>query len=195
MANSQGKSSHSGSSSFDGKAGIIRAAVAGLAVGMAANLGRKAVVQGMTANAGDWSEGLTAEHNAVSKIFDALELTTEENTTKRTVLLTQLKHALGKHAFQEENVVYPAMREHGLTDEADHLNHDHGYVKQFLFELTEMERSNPMWLAKAREFRTELDRHVREEEDTLFPKLRAALGPDGNDHVTAAMNKEGFKLA
>ena len=189
MATTKNRSTHTNG------VGIVGAAVAGLAVGLVANLGRKAVVQGMTAALGDWADGLIAEHAATSKIFDALEQTTVADTNKRTMLLTQLKHALGKHAFQEENVVYPAMRRHGLTSEADHLNHDHAYVKQFLFELTEMERNDAGWLPKVREFRTELDRHVREEEDTLFPKLHAALGPEGNEHVTAAMNKEGFKLA
>lgn len=194
MATTKKKSTHQ-SGALDGKAGIVGAAVAGLAVGIAANLGRKAIVQGMTAASGDWADGLAAEHAATSKIFDGLEQTTEADSAKRTVMLTQLKHALGKHAFQEENVVYPAMREHGLTEEADHLNHDHGYVKQFLFDLTEMERDDIEWLPKVRKFRAELDEHIREEEDTLFPKLHAALGTEGNAHVTAAMNKEGFKLA
>lgn len=180
---------------FDGKGAMIGAAVAGLAVGLAANLGRKAFVQGMTANAGNWSDGLKAEHDATLMIFDTIEKTDESQIAKRKTLLMQLKHALGKHAFEEENVVYPAMREHGLTEEADHLNHDHGYVKQFLFELTEMEPDSPQWIAKVREFREQLEEHVREEEDELFPKLESALGEEGNAHVTAAMNKEGFKLA
>ena len=118
-------------STSDGKGALIGAAVAGIAVGLVANLGRKAVVQGMTASAGNWSDGLKAEHAATLKIFDTLQETDDRQTAKRKTLLVQLKHALGKHAFEEENVVYPAMREHGLTEEADHLNHDHGYVKQF----------------------------------------------------------------
>lgn len=179
----------------DSKGSIIGAALTGLAVGLAANFGRKAVVQGMTSAAGDWSDGLKAEHDAALKIFDLIEATTDKQTTKRALLLTQLKHALGKHAFEEENVVYPAMRDHGLKEEADHLNHDHGYVKQFLFELTEMERDDPEWIGKVAEFRSEIERHIREEEDTLFPRLHQALGDEGNAHVTSLMNKEGFKVA
>jgi iron-sulfur cluster repair protein YtfE (RIC family) len=182
-------------SNMDNKGALIGAAVAGLAVGLAANLGRKAMVQGMTAAAGNWSDGLKAEHAATIKIFDAIEATDESHIVKRKTLLMQLKHALGKHAFEEENVVYPAMRDHGLTDEADHLNHDHGYVKQFLFDLTEMAPDNPQWIVKVAEFRAQIEEHVREEEEELFPKLEQALGKEGNAHVTAAMNKEGFKVA
>lgn len=194
MAQAKQSQNSNGSSNFDGKGAVIGAAVAGLAVGLVANLGRKAVVQGMTA-AGNWSDGLKAEHEATLKIFDLIEETNETQTTKRKMLLTHLKHALGKHAFQEENVVYPVMREHGLEEEADHLNHDHGYVKQFLFELTELAPDQPGWIAKVREFRDRLEEHIHEEEDELFPKLETALGEKGNAHVTAAMNKEGFKVA
>ena len=48
-----------------GSAGFIAAAaVAGAAVGIAANYGRKLVVQGLGAS-GDWVDGLAAEHAAV----------------------------------------------------------------------------------------------------------------------------------
>jgi hemerythrin-like domain-containing protein len=107
----------------------------------------------------------------------------------------QLKHAISKHAFQEENVVYAMMRDQGLTEAADHLNHEHGYVKQYFFDLTEMPRNDPAWLPKLKEFRGLIESHMREEEDELFPKLRDQLSDEQNKHITAAMNKEGLKLA
>jgi hemerythrin-like domain-containing protein len=184
-----------GSKGFSTQGAAVAAAIGGLAIGLMANMGRKAVVQGMTASAGEWDHALAAEHEATLLIFDKLQETTENNTAKRKFLLMQLKHALAKHAHQEENVVYPAMRANGLTSEADELNKEHGYVKQFLFDLTEMEPSDTRWAAKVAEFRTEIEEHMREEEDTLFPSLREKLGDEGNHHITVAMNKEGFKLA
>jgi iron-sulfur cluster repair protein YtfE (RIC family) len=180
---------------ISGQGAAIAAAVGGLAIGLMANVGRKAVMQGMDASYGDWDDVLKAEHDATIMIFDKIAQTDETQLTKRKMLLMQLKHALDKHAHEEENVVYPAMRENGLTEEADQLNHDHGYVKQYLFELTEMLPSDPAWLPKVDEFRERLEEHVREEENELFPKLKDQLGDEGNAHVTAAMNKEGFKLA
>lgn len=107
----------------------------------------------------------------------------------------QLKHALTKHAHEEENVVYPTMREHGLTSEADELNREHGYVKQFLFELENMDAGDPAWLVKVAVFRVQIEEHMSEEEDELFPKLRQKLDEKGNKAVTTALNKEGFKVA
>lgn len=180
--------------SYTGTAVAIGAGV-GLATGLIANLVRKAVVQGPTALAGNWDQALAAEHKAALALFDLIQKTTDKQTGRRSFLLMQLKHALGKHAFQEENTVYAMLREEGLTEAADHLNHEHGYVKQFLFELTEMPKGDPAWLPKVAEFRTQIEQHMREEEDDLFPKMRGMLTEEQNKHLTLQMNKEGLKLA
>lgn len=194
------RSSSSGSNGegglFGGATGaMIGAAAAGVAVGLMANLGRKAAVQAPTFMAGDWDEALAAEHAATLKLFDAMQATTEKNTTKRSMLLMQLKHALAKHSLQEENAVYPALRDAGQTEQADHLNHDHGYVKQFLYDLENMPKDSPAFLTKVAEFRSAIEEHASEEENTIFPALKAKLSPEKNKALTAAMNKEGFKLA
>lgn len=181
---------------FGGSTGaLIGAAAAGVAVGLMANLGRKVAVQAPTKLAGEWDQALAAEHAATLKLFDALQSTTEKNTTKRSMLLMQLKHALAKHALQEENAVYPALRDAGQTEQADHLNHDHGYVKQYLYDLENMPKESPAFLTKVAEFRRAIEEHASEEENTIFPALKAKLSPEKNKALTALMNKEGFKLA
>lgn len=174
---------------------MLGIAAAGVLAGLAAAVGRKAVVQAASALSGDWFDALKTEHKLALATFDKIEATKDSQTTKRAFLLMQLKHALSKHAFQEENVIYPALRDHDEREEADHLNHDHGYVKQFLYELTMLPKSSSAWLPKVREFRSALEKHVQEEEDTIFPQLRARLNQDENKNLTVAMNKEGFKLA
>lgn len=176
-------------------ASLVGAAAAGLVTGLAVNLGRKVVVQAPSALAGDWLDALKTEHRMALKLFDALQATGSDDTGKRTTLLTQLKHALGKHAFTEENVIYPALRAHGDKADADKLNHEHGYVKQYLYELEEMDNASPAFLPMVASFRAELEEHIREEEDMIFPPLHSALGEAGNAKVTAQANKEGFKLA
>ena len=61
---------------LDNPAALLGAAAAGFAVGLAANLGRKAAVQSLTTFKGQWDEGLKAEHRLTIKLFDALESTT-----------------------------------------------------------------------------------------------------------------------
>lgn len=167
----------------------------GLGAGLLANLARKAAVQTPAIRAKDWAEALALEHRATLEIFDAIEKTTERDTGKRATLLSQLKHAINKHAFQEENVVYPALREHGLGPAEEELAREHADVKHFLFQLSELDRSDPEWLQKVRSLRAAIEPHMAEEEETIFPQLRSKLGDEGNRALAKAMNREGFKLA
>ncbi|MBA2933397.1 hemerythrin domain-containing protein [Sphingomonas sp. CGMCC 1.13654] len=174
---------------------VLGVAAAGLAVGIAANLGRKAAVQAPSVMAGDWLEALKGEHKAALALLDKLAKSTPEQPAKRTLLLTQLKHALGKHAFTEENVIYPALREWGDKADADALNHEQGYQKQYLYELDNMDKAAPEFAQKVADFRADLNAHIREEEDKIFPKIHAGLDEAKNKALTAAANREGFKLA
>jgi hemerythrin-like domain-containing protein len=188
----KGSSSSKGGSNF----GMVAGAVAGgAALGILAMFGRKAAVQAPTALAGNWDEALVVEHQATLKVFDAIEATDEHNTIKRSMLLTHLKHALLKHAVEEENVIYPALREIGQREAADALTKEHGYVKQYLYELENIPNASPDWIAKVREFRADIEKHMQEEEMHLFPMLRSQLSEERNKALTATMNKEGFKVA
>jgi hemerythrin superfamily protein len=201
-SSSRGRGNGSRSSSNDrsafnwGESGaLIGAAVAGAAIAVAANLGRKAVMQGMSAAAGDWDEVLAAEHDLALAIFDKLLVTDDSQTFKRTMLVKKLTHALDKHAHEEEHVVYPALRDANDAHDADTLEAEHGYVKTFLFDLNEMEKDSAEFLPKVREFRQMVEAHARMEEEQVFPRLKRELSAEQNDRITSLVNKEGFKMA
>jgi hemerythrin-like domain-containing protein len=174
---------------------LAGAAAGGAALGLLALFGRKAIVQMPSALAGDWMDALVLEHQAVAKIFDGLEATDEKMTGRRNMLLMQLKHALMKHAIEEENVIYPALRDAGQREIADEFNKEHGYIKQYLYELETTPSASPEWIDTVRRFRADIEEHVREEETRVFPMLRATLSEEKNKALTLAMNKEGFKVA
>jgi hemerythrin-like domain-containing protein len=184
-----------GSQSASRSSAYFLAGGAGLLLGLIANPLRKLAVQTPTLLKKRWDEALAAEHEMTLGLLEAMEATNQDETAKRTVLLAQLKHALGKHSFQEENTIYAMMREHGLMEPAQMLNEEHGEVKRMLFDLTEMERDDPQWTAKVCDLRAVLVRHMAEEENELFPKLRSSLSEEENEHLSVAMNKEGLKLA
>jgi iron-sulfur cluster repair protein YtfE (RIC family) len=58
-----------------------------------------------------------------------------------------------------------------------------------------MPSDSPEWLARVRDFRTMIERHMIEEEQEIFPKFRELLSPEQNARITSMMNKEGFKFA
>ena len=174
---------------------IATGAALGFMAGLALPHARKAVMQGPSFMAGDWVDALKTEHRMVEKTFQALLATSDDETMKRQMLLTKIAYALTKHAIEEENVIYPALAESGREAEARHLIEDHGNVKAFIYELRRMPTDDAGWLPKAREFLADLQHHIREEEDEIFPAFRDMLPAQENDRLTRMMNWEGFKVA
>jgi hemerythrin superfamily protein len=174
---------------------LVGAAVAGAAVGAAANLGRKFITQMASGAGADWADSLKAEHEMILGLFDKVEATDDSHARMRSHLLARIKHALAKHAAEEEMAVYPALREAGETAEADKLNADHGYVKTYLYELETMANDNPSWMGRIRDFRKMLAEHMREEETEIFPRLRARLSEEANRKLGIRVSKEGFIFA
>ena len=174
---------------------IVGAAVAGAAVGLAANMGRKLFVQFASTAGGSWDEALIAEHKLTLLTFDKIEATDDSQTTLRSQLLAKLKYQLTKHALEEENVIYPALRQANSAHDADALESEHGYVKTYLYELETMPNDSPEWLARVRDFRAMIEEHMRMEENEVFPALRSIMSEEQSSRLTAMMNKEGFKFA
>ena len=163
---------------------VIAGAAVGFLAGLAVSPARKALMEGAEALAGDWADVLTAEHHAVEALFDALQATHE----------TQIAHALNKHAIQEENVIYPALRR---IDEAEarRLFSDHADIKTLLSELQyDIEKDDPRWIEKVRALALEVTEHAREEEDEVFPRMRA-MGEEVNASLTRRLHWEGLKVA
>jgi len=191
----RGGGSRSAFSWGESAAPVLGAALAGVAIGMAANYGRKFILQGMEAAAGDWDEILAAEHDMALAIFDKMLATDETQTFKRKMLLMKLTHALDKHAHQEEMVVYPALREANETADADHLEGEHGYIKTFIFELNELGPAASNWLEKVREFRQLVSSHAHMEEEQVFPRFKQDMDEEQNAHITSLVNRDGFWMA
>lgn len=193
---SQGRSNEGSAFSWGDNAGpLLGAALAGAAIGFAANYGRKFLMQGLEATAGDWDEILAAEHEMALGLFDRMLETDESQTWKRSMLLMRLAHALDKHAHQEEMVVYPALREANMAVDADQLEGEHGYIKTFIYELKNLGPSAPNWLEKVREFRALVSKHAHMEEEQIFPAFKKDLSDEQNMKVTSLVNADGFWMA
>jgi hemerythrin superfamily protein len=194
-SNRGGSGSRSAFSWGEGAAPVFGAALAGVAIGFAANYGRKFLMQSMEAAAGDWDEILAAEHDLALGIFDKMLATDGTQTFKRKMLLMKLTHALDKHAHAEEMIVYPALREANETGDADHLESEHGYIKTFIYELNEIGPDAPNWLEKVREFRALVSEHAHMEEEEVFPRFKQDMDEEQNARVTSLVNRDGFWMS
>lgn len=193
---SGGSSDNKSAFSWGENAGpLLGAAIAGAAIGFAANYGRKALMQGMEAMTGQWDEILAAEHDMALAIFGKMLATDQSQTFRRKMLLMKLTHALDKHAHQEEMVVYPALREANEAGDADHLESEHGYIKTFIYELNKIGPNAPNWLEKVREFRALVHEHAHMEEEQIFPRFKQGMSEEQNAEITSLVNRDGFWMA
>jgi len=178
-----------------GSAGALAGAAAGGAMlAIAANLGRKLMVQSPIAT-DHWAESLAAEHRQALAVFDKMLATEDSETCRRTMLLGKLAHALDRHAYSEEHVIYPALRESDSISDAETLETEHGEVKEFLYRLKHMAADDPAWIETVREFRTAVEAHARMEEDEVFPRLRSEIDEELDDRLTVELAKASFMMA
>lgn len=174
---------------------IAGAALGGAALAIAANLGRKFFAQAMSGSQGNWADSLAAEHDSVLAIFDKMLATDASQTMQRKMLLMKLGYALDKHAYAEEHVVYPALREANDRADAEGLEIEHGEVKEFLYRLDHMEFDDRAWLETIREFRQAVAAHAKLEEEQVFPRLRSEIDDELDARITKEVNKAGFMMA
>jgi hypothetical protein len=136
----------------------------------------------------DAFELLKQDHEKVSDIFEKLDETTERGVKTREELFTRLKTELDIHAYIEETLLYPKLKEaketHDITLEAVE---EHKVVKRLLGELENMSKDREEWGAKLTVLKENVEHHVEEEEDEMFKDARKVLSQEQIDELGTRM--------
>ena len=114
---------------------------------------------------------LEQDHREVEDLFSKAESTS--GAAKQQVVTT-IASELTLHAQLEEAIVYPAMREAGLTDIVDEGVEEHQKVKDLVARLESMDGSTAEVDPVLTELKENVQHHVQEEESEGFPKFREA---------------------
>ena len=175
-----------------GMAVIGAAAAVGLIAGLAAyRPGRRGVHLANEQLSGDWLAVIKIEHLEILESLERLLATKPTAKARRKALLNKVKLQLTRHAAEEENVVYPALRVADSAPDADVLIAEHAMVKTALWELELMEPDDEAFIPRVRALHAELEAHMRKEETEVFPALRRGLTPDEDRRLTGLMLREG----
>jgi iron-sulfur cluster repair protein YtfE (RIC family) len=134
---------------------------------------------------------LKTDHEKVAGIFEKLEETTERAEKTREELFTKLKQELDLHAHIEESIFYPAIKQAEETrDITMEAFQEHHVVKVLLRELDAMPVTSETWTAKLKVLKENVEHHVEEEEDEMFPKTRNVLSREQLEELGALMEQE-----
>jgi hemerythrin-like domain-containing protein len=142
---------------------------------------------------------LKQDHDRVKKMLAEGEDTTERAEKTRQDLFSRLKRELEIHERMEEEVLYPALKEHPRTREiAFEGFEEHHVVDTILGELERTPVSDETWTAKFTVVRENLEHHIDEEENEMFPAARRILSDDELEQIgdrMAEIKELGQQLA
>ena len=134
---------------------------------------------------------LKEDHRKVDQLFQQLE--SARGSAAKLRVFEQIKTELELHTHIEEKIFYPALEEpketHELTLEA---YEEHDVVKKLLRELSRSKSADEDWESQAKVLQENVEHHVEEEENELFPKADAALSEEEVEELgeRMAMEKE-----
>ena len=122
---------------------------------------------------------LTDDHRDVKRLLDELETTTERGVKTRHEVYERIKELLTVHETIEEEIFYPALRDHPKTkDMALEGYEEHDVVDSIMSQLGSLPVDDETWGAKATVMIENLRHHIEEEEDEMFPAARRALSAE-----------------
>src|SRR5438270_884086 len=132
---------------------------------------------------------LKADHRKVDKIFSDLE----KGNGNREQLFTELATELTVHAEIEERLFYPAVKDaeptHDLVLESFE---EHKQMKMVLGDLEQADKRTEQWMAGLKVLMEDVQHHVGEEENDLFPKVKKVLSGKELEDLGARM--EALKM-
>ena len=112
---------------------------------------------------------LKNDHRQVEKLFKEIE----KGDGNREKLFKELKNELDVHAQIEEQLFYPAVRDAKQTHEIVLESfEEHKQVKMVLMDLEKADKNTEHWLAGLKVLMEDVQHHVGEEENELFPKVK-----------------------
>jgi hemerythrin-like domain-containing protein len=116
---------------------------------------------------------LTEDHRAVKKLLSELEATTERGVKTREELFARIKADLTVHEIIEEEIFYPALKEHPKArDIVLEAYEEHNVVDTLVGELSSLPYDDERWGAKAKVMQENIEHHIEEEEGDMFKKAR-----------------------
>ena len=120
-------------------------------------------------------ESLEADHRSVLGHFDQYKQLAGERSpgSKRKALAEQICMELTIHMRLEEEIFYPPLREAFRDDvRLDKAEVEHAGARELIAQLLSMQPEDELYDAKVTVLGESIARHVKEEREEMFPRVR-----------------------
>ncbi|PKL63474.1 MAG: hemerythrin [Methanomicrobiales archaeon HGW-Methanomicrobiales-2] len=119
---------------------------------------------------------LKQEHKMVLSQLSELS---SKGTSNREQKYNSLKENLIPHMIGEEQALYPRLMESGMQEMALEAIEEHNAVKTLLGQLDSASTSKEdVWVAKLTVIQENVEHHISEEEDKIFPEMQQKMSSD-----------------
>ena len=118
---------------------------------------------------------LEGQHREVEDLFEALEAARGGGKQK---IFFEIADKLAVHATIEERDFYPAVKAKRTEDILLESLEEHLGIKRVLADLLAIDVDDDTFDAKVKVLKEQVEHHVEEEEDDLFPKVKKLLDRD-----------------
>lgn len=135
---------------------------------------------------------LESQHHEVANLFEKIERARTAQTKEQYFI--KLADSLAIHATIEEHHFYPAVREKRTEDILLESLEEHLAIKRVLSDLLDVDVEDETFDAKLKVLKEEVEHHVEEEEQDLFPKVKKALDEGELESIGQAMSAEQAEL-
>jgi len=138
---------------------------------------------------------LKDDHNEVKKLLDELDATTERGVKTREELYSKLTTKLQAHEAIEEEILYPALKEHPKAkDLVLEAYEEHHVVDMVVEEIDGLPFDDETWGAKLTVMKENLEHHIEEEETDMFDQCRTVFDKDELEALGARMQERKEEL-
>ena len=116
---------------------------------------------------------LVSDHQTVKALFEQFEELSDRSKVSKKKVADAICRALLIHAQIEEEIFYPAVKEVIDSDELmDEAEVEHASAKELIEQIQDMDPDDDLYDAKVKVLSEQIEHHVREEEDEMFPSVR-----------------------
>jgi len=132
----------------------------------------------------DAIELLMIQHEEAKALFKKIERAEDD---EKQDLFERVADALAVHATIEEKQFYPATRNARTEEMLQEAVVEHLAAKRLIADLLEMTPDDPQFDAKIAVLKEQVEHHIEEEEQELFPEVRRMFKADELEDLGVAM--------
>ncbi len=133
---------------------------------------------------------LKDDHDKMKKLLEQGESTTERGEKTRTELLEKILEELTVHERIEEEIFYPALKEHPRAKELVLEAYEEHHVVDTIFgEIQATPVGDETWGAKFKVAKENIEHHIQEEEGEMFTQARQIFSRTELEELGARMQE------